>query len=671
MTAGADRASASRRALAVGCAIALASLWMRTGFPTVAFGGAGFDDALFIRAARFLGAGAWLGPYDFLTLAKGMFYPLFILVCFAASIPLMIGEQLAYLAACGAVAAIVARATGHRLGLLLFAALAFNPVLWTVEMSRVIREGLYISQTLACVGLAVAVAFPVGRERRRWALGAALGCVLGAFWLTREEGPWLLPALAVVPLVALAAPKTDGLSRRSRTARMAGPFALGAAVTMAMLLSVAAMNWREYGVFLTTEFQGGSFPRAYGALARVRSDHWQRYLVFPADARARTYAVSPAAAELAPTLDGAIGTIWAGNGCRATGLEPCPGILSGWFMWALRDAANAAGHMGTAIETQRYFSRVANEVNRACRIGRLACGPPDRGLAPPFRWSYLRPAALSALRIARIMVTFDVNLAGSAPSVGAPYDVSVFRDVAGPVMPLLSGRMVVTGWVADAAATPRLRVVGPDGHPSYTLLTEAPAADLTTLVPGLYAERFQLETMCDAGCQLVVIGDGGVQPRLPITSLKTGLMLPGPGPRLNIEIASVRNPGAAGERLRAVHVRIARVLERVYGAVLPPAIALAALGLALTLVPGRSRAAPPRVVAFMLAGLVAIVSRLLLLAYLDATSIPSANALYASPVSPLVIGFAVAGCWLGWMRLRRVWINRSESIHPAPRIAAK
>ena len=50
--------------------IAVFSLWLRTGFPTHAISIAIYDDELFVRAARYLGAGEWLGPYDNLTLAE-------------------------------------------------------------------------------------------------------------------------------------------------------------------------------------------------------------------------------------------------------------------------------------------------------------------------------------------------------------------------------------------------------------------------------------------------------------------------------------------------------------------------------------------------------------------------------------------------------------------------
>ena len=614
---------------------------------------ADFDDALFIRGARFLGNGSWLGPYDSLTLVKGMFYPLFILLSFAASVPLLIAEHCVYLAACCGTAMLLGRSAGPVLATLLFGLLAFNPVLWNSELNRVIREGLYISLTLGCVGLTIATALPTRPVPGRVPMGALLGFVLGALWLTREEGPWLLPALAAVPATALAMPVANGLPRRARALRMLREFTVAAAVCSTMLVCVAAVNWRQHGVFLTTEFQGGAFPRAYGALARVTPDHWQHYVVFPADARARAYEASSAAAELAPVLDGPRGRYWASNGCALTQTEPCPGILSGWFMWALREAAAEAGHHRTALDAQRFYGRLADEINRACDEGRLACDPPNSGLAPPFRWAYVAATARSAARLAWIMVKVAPDRIGSLPSQGWPHGLAAFADMAGPIAPERTSRTVITGWIADTDAAPQLQVVGlPDGAGSTSLSTQ-PAPDVAEEHPGSHALRFELQTTCLTGCQLALTRSDGSRFRLDVDGLKAGFTLPGPGPKLFVSGINALDPASATASLQAVRLRIARVITTAYELAAPPGFILAVAGSLLALARRHHRPMPPRLIAFALAAAVAMGSRLLLLAYLDATSIPSVNELYPSPVSPLVIGFTAVGCWLGWSSLRR------------------
>lgn len=628
------------------------SLWMRAAFPVHAIVYANYDDAWFIKEARFLGTGHWLGPYDSMTLIKGMFYPWFIAGSVIASIPLLTLEHAIYLAVCAGVTRLLTRPMGAAAASILFGLLAFNPVLWNSELNRVIREGLYISLSLACVGLAVATTFPVRAGRGRFGLCIALGLVGGAFWLTREEGVWLLPALGLVFASGFILPDASGTPLRSRAVRVASSWAVSAAVALSMVLGVCATNWVKYRVFLTTEFQGGAFPRAYGALTRITPEQWHPYVVFPADAQARAYTVSLAAAELAPVLAGPRGRAWATTGCSQTKTEPCPGVLSGWFMWALRDAAATAGHHTTAREAQRYYNRLATEINEACDSGRLPCGPPNAGFVPPFRWEYLDRTARSAMRLATLMAKVGPDGIGSLPSQGRPYDLAAFADVVGPIAPVSEVPVFVNGWVADMGTPPQLRVVQGSGQPTNIQLSTEPVTDSANGWPGWSMVRFQLSTTCAENCSLEAIGATGQVISRAMSSLAPDTNNPDVGPALHIDSVDAHSPLSASMHLRAIRVTVARVISTLYRSLAPPALIIAALGVSACFLPFWRRILPSRQVAFAGACFAAVLSRLLLLAYLDATSIPSVNDLYASPASPFVIGFTVVGCFMGWSLLQ-------------------
>jgi hypothetical protein len=408
--------------------VALASLAARATFPVQFLTMARHDDALFMRLAHSLAAGNWLGAFDNLTLAKGMFYPLFIAAVEVAGMPLKLAEQGIYLAVCAAFAWLSERAAGRRgLGLTLFALLAANPVLWHPELARVIREGLYISLSLAVVALAVATAFPAllpSRWRGKvWIAATLLGLAAGGFWLTREEGVWLAPAAASPFVLAVIGgwrglPAGAGPRRSGRLLRPVLPLGLSAAICLGVVLAVAAVNKVYYGAFITTEFQAARFERAYGAMVRIAPDNRQETVVSPPEARARAYNVSSAAHELAPYLDGPLGNAWHEMGCAWVRPAPCPDIPPNFFMWALRDAVAAAGHYGSAADALGFYKRLANEIDDACRAGRLACLPDRATFAPPFRWRYLPAAGVAAERVTDILFTMGDGVL----SVGANED---------------------------------------------------------------------------------------------------------------------------------------------------------------------------------------------------------------------------------------------------------
>ena len=122
-----------------------------------------------------------------MTLAKGMAYPAFIVAAFATGIPLKLVEQGLYLAAAGLTAWLVGRLTRSIwLAGILFGCLALNPVLWTAYLSRVIREGIYISLSFAVMVLAAAVLLQQSAlsVKTRVAFLLMLGLAGGSFWLT-------------------------------------------------------------------------------------------------------------------------------------------------------------------------------------------------------------------------------------------------------------------------------------------------------------------------------------------------------------------------------------------------------------------------------------------------------------------------------------------------------
>jgi hypothetical protein len=247
-----------------------------------------------------------------------MFYPLFVLVAFASAIPLKIAEQMVYLAASFLIARVVAGRSGNeRLLLFLFGSLAFNPVLWSAPLARVVREGIYLSLCLATVTLVLAISFPQADGVRRgpsWKLAIALGLVGAAFWLTREEGIWLVPAIAV-PLAIMV----FQVGRLRPIASKLKPLGVSLAVFAAVLVLVAATNLKMYGVFRLTDFQSGNFMEAYGAISRISPDTWRRYVVFPKSV--------PPRANCGPIWTARV----AGTGVTSDAAKPKPRIVRKFF----------------------------------------------------------------------------------------------------------------------------------------------------------------------------------------------------------------------------------------------------------------------------------------------------------------------------------------------------
>src|SRR5262249_47735456 len=158
--------------------------------------------------------------------------------------------------------------------------------------------------------------------------GLGISCAL--FWLTREEGVWL------VPTVALALGYTALRASRDKTAthrffRASTMLLVPAVVVCTAIAFIAACNYRYYGVACMNELKSPFFTKAYGALTRVEAPY-RAITPVTAAAREKIYAVSPALAELKGWLDP-----------EDTGADPRE-YFGGAFIWRFRESVSASGH---------------------------------------------------------------------------------------------------------------------------------------------------------------------------------------------------------------------------------------------------------------------------------------------------------------------------------------
>ena len=168
-------------------------------------GGAPLDDELMIRAANCISAGEWLGAYDYLTLSKAMFFPVWLALIHALHLPYLVAGAGLWCAASLLAAFAVSPLWRKKeagctrvITLALFALLAFLPSSWAAYTLRVYRDNIFPALCLiffaGMAGAALrAVLYPSG-EKRLWPWLLAAGAGLGCGYLDREDaGLFLLP----------------------------------------------------------------------------------------------------------------------------------------------------------------------------------------------------------------------------------------------------------------------------------------------------------------------------------------------------------------------------------------------------------------------------------------------------------------------------------------------
>jgi hypothetical protein len=404
--------------------------WLAADLGVTVYGNAAHDDALYVQQAHSIMEGHWLGTYNELTLAKGPAYPLFLAGVGRLGCPLRQAQTLLHALACLVfVVALRPLVPNAGLRLLLFAVLLFDPqTLSAGTVGRVLRVGIQPALVLLTLGGFIGLAARIHRPLRHlvgWALGAGLAGA--AFWFSREEGIWLVPSIVVLVVVAagLALRGSDG-RKWWRLAVLAVPFVLGLLASGAL----AYANARRYGAPVTVDFTNGAYPQAFGALARITPAEAIPRVPITKETRLRAYAVSPAFAELRPYLEGEYGAGWARYGWEGSD-HPAAGkeIRGGWIPWALRGAAQAAGHYENARTAEAYWRQVATEINAACADGRLAAGAPRSGFMPRWQLSLLAPLQVALRQAAEVALRLGDFQAGSNLSSATEEQMQLFASV--------------------------------------------------------------------------------------------------------------------------------------------------------------------------------------------------------------------------------------------------
>jgi hypothetical protein len=303
--------------------------------------------------------------------------------------PYLMGGQLLWAAGALAVGWAVAPALKkHWLCLGLFVVLLFSPSSTANPepfgfMMRVYRDNIFPALCVLCVAGIVGFALRRGEKPCRsvgWLVLA--GLALGACWLSREDGWWLLPFVAAALAVTAVFIVRGGKGARvRRLAALLVPFVLLGACVAAW----SGMNYQYYGRFIVSDFSSGEFADAYGAMTRIEHENRNPQVAVPKDVREKLYEYVPAFAELRSLLE-------ENEGFRSqyvVGGE----YNSGAFYWALRHAAAICGYYETPPIAQAYFEGLARDINALCDEGVLPAGPARSSVSPPIRGEYVGPVA--------------------------------------------------------------------------------------------------------------------------------------------------------------------------------------------------------------------------------------------------------------------------------------
>jgi hypothetical protein len=615
------------------------------------------DDGLFMSLGRSLAEGRWLGRFEQFTLMKGPGYPAFLAVANWLGISISLAHAMFH---CFAITFFVVIC--HRfvkspvISALLFALLLWHPVTLTVFMLRVFREQIYYAQVLVVLATFSAALFYVRKTKQRILFGGFGGAMLGWFWLTREEGIWIVPAIVVLVLAAALR-----AFRERRVRELVAPLSIVIAVFAATQIGFRAVNWAVYGKFVGVDVKETNFERALGALHSVRSGGVQAFVDVTRGARQRIYAVSPTFASLKEYFDGPVAVGWVDMTCELH-LEACGEIGAGWFVWALRHAASNEGHYSSPTKASAFFGQMADEITSACKRGDLECAPQLISMLPPVSW-----AEIAGRMLPRYVKAFNLLLLLRPPlqfneSRGTPESLAQsLRFLNYPLHTRLSDNMdaldtyMVSGWYYRSGAdwfSVALRSSG--GSSMRVEFDRISSPDLQSLFKDEQAsrQRFVIRTHCNDECMLALQTPDGDKLEKKLGQIRaTPIVLELGKGRFHIDRTDVQpNQYYVRTPLDEICGRIRIIVLSWYHLVFVPVLILGGVAFLLTTMLFWKQAGSNACYALALASWLLVAVRTTLLVFIDATSFPTVNGIYLSSAYFLLVSGAVLSC-AAWLQL--------------------
>lgn len=630
-------------------------IFLTNGQQMEAIGGALHDDRLFINLADNLLNLKWLGDYNNLTLAKGPFYSIWIACNLLFGLPLLLTQQLLYLFATLMVVISLRPIINKTYFLFaIFLTLIFNPMSW--HITRIVREDLYVSLTLLVVASSIALLARFHKKAKNmffWSM--LLGLSLPAFWLTREEGVWILPlVIPIIFYIIYILFKNKDSQWKLKIAYCIIPFFS----LWILIFAISTINYYHYGIFSVVEFKNSAFLEAYGSLSRVRDSmdaDWMQYLPVSKEKRSRIYAVSPSFKKLEPFIENDIGIAWVKISSENLGDKDSNEIRGGWFMWAFRDAVARAGYYSDGKTALNFYKQLAGEVNSACEKKDLDCLPKRKTMMPPWNSNYNNLFISSIVRSIKYTLSFKDSEVILNKSIGSEESINLFSQITNEpqqknniVAADTKKSKIIRGWAFSANDELALLIVDKNNNiSSYSIKTEdSPDVYQYFLeqqkeFPNSKRARFEIKTGCIEKCHLLILvkNKTNIQKKIPLDG---SIKFVDEGD-MHVYIDNIRKDSQKEFKIKSVEninkfkINILNKMGFAYQLFMPIIIALSSLIFLLLLFKKMFF----KSALFNVNGLILIVFlvRSILLSIIDTTSFPAIIIGYLSPLYPLAILF--------------------------------
>ena len=603
------------------------------------------DDALFWGNAYQIVNGNWLGAYSKMTLAKGPGFPMFLAANAVLGIPVTLLMALLYLFACGLIANTLRGLGLNRyLVLIVFVVILFHPALFPI---RIIRDNIYPALSLIIISGVIRIVFVRPQQDQRLLSVVPYGLALGLFWMTREEGIWIVPGLLILLFLKAFQLKKQNLPVNGVFYR----FACFLLIATMFVSLIALINYHKYGKFEVVDFKGKAYSQAVKSLNSVDVGPDLPHVPVSFDKRQEIYRVSPTFAQLKDYFEDK-GKGWTKFGCAIYPLT-CGDYAGGWFVWALRDAVASKGYYDSPEHAAEFYNNITKEIEAACDMGLIKCRANPIPFMPNVTMTQLKELpgkTVDALKLAMVQFQVPATEGPSSEPLDQLQRIRLFLRNPLTTPAASEQRIEISGWFystdrdwiglnCSMHGTKIKRHVDRLSSPDIAEHFKDPNANF---------QRFSISLSSNEDCSIST--DSLPANDFPIKALleKTGHSVGEKGTLYADEILQTNNYS----KMQDLPLKLKNSLANLYKLIIPILILLGAFAYFVYLIFTLIRRAPITDI-FIVSTMMWILffSRVFIIILVDISSFPAINMLYMSAGFPIL-------CLAALLSLQLIFVNK-------------
>lgn len=351
-------------------AMALIKQWLVSELSIYARDTVGADQWKMLRKAEDIISGNYWENYTSETMFKrDVFFPIFLAVAHGCNIPYLAAYTMLY-TACSLLACYsLSYYCKNRVVLLgAFAVILFSPISYDSTVQFVYNISMIAPLSIGMLSCLI-IAYNNRKSMGRfifWSLIA--GGFTAALWMSREDTQWILVLIAVYIIVAMLS-----MQRKKRGRKEKVLYCICSVIPLAILVAantaLCALNYTHYGIWVTNDHISTGFADAYNSILKIQPESYPESCSITRDMLESAMEVSPSLAELEEYLEKEYSPT---GSFLYVGRAPEDGeIEDGWMPFVLRGSAVQAGHYKDAVETDRYWKAVSEEIESAFDEGKL------------------------------------------------------------------------------------------------------------------------------------------------------------------------------------------------------------------------------------------------------------------------------------------------------------